>query len=61
MALYLTTVARAKRKREWQGVSDNVASDFLVAAQDWIEGYCDRKFQSATYSAIYNGDGRGQP
>ncbi len=57
MALYLTTVTRARRKAAFKNVSTEVVEDFLNAAQDWMESYCDRKFQNTNYSAVYNGDG----
>lgn len=57
MALTLTTVARARRKAAFAAINSDVISDFLTAAQDWVESYCDRKFDSANYSGIYNGHG----
>lgn len=57
MALVLTTVARARRKAAFAAVSEEVVADFLQAAEDWVQSYCDRSFASANYSAVYNGHG----
>jgi len=57
MAQYLTTTARAMRKAALKNISSDVVNDFLDMAQDAIEKDCDRKFEYASYTGVYNGNG----
>lgn len=57
MALTLTTVTRARRKAAFSAISTDVVTDFLEAAEDWVQSYCDREFITHSHTGYYNGHG----
>jgi len=55
-ALIYTTVARARRKPAFAGISAELVSDFLADAERSVEKYCDRELNLIARTEVYNGN-----